>query len=122
MKINETFAPAKKGTAKIAIQISDLVVQRVRARGKLLKTLTSRMVCSQGRFIISSAEVIVDVQVIQVISLVDLLESDKICYFIIQCQVRVNLPLQRLALPLCLPPPSIAVHFPCLVCHTVGRR
>ena len=83
MKINETFAPAKKGTAKIAIQISDLVVQRVRAEGQLLKILTSRMVCSLGRFIISSAEVIVVVHVIQVISLVDLLESDTICYFII---------------------------------------
>ena len=73
MKINETFAPAKKGTAKIAIQISDLVVQRVRAEGQLLKILTSRMVCSLSRFIISSAEVIVVVHVIQVISLVDLL-------------------------------------------------
>ena len=73
MKINETFAPAKKGTAKIAIQISDLVVQRVRAEGQHLEILTSRIDCSLGRLIISFTEVFIAALVNQVIILVDLL-------------------------------------------------
>ena len=121
MKINETFAPAKKCTAKIAIQISDLVVQRRCADGQLLRILTSRRVWSLGRFIISSVEVFVALA-IQFNSLVDLLLRYILIFFIVQCLFSVNLPLLQLVLILYLPLSSIPAHFPSLACHTTGSR